>query len=75
MGNLNTCISPKLKCSHHVTSHVKIHKVATDLYCCKKWQEIKGKIIHACEPAYKEAAPVVAMVIGRELTWLDGYST
>jgi hypothetical protein len=74
-SHLNTCINPKLKCSNHVTSHVKIHKIATDLNCCKKWQEIKGRIIHACEPGYKEAAPVVAMIVGRELTWLDGYST
>jgi hypothetical protein len=77
MGHLNTCISPKQKCDHHVTSKVKIHKIATELYCCKKWQENNGKIIHACEPGYKEAIPkpVVAMIVGRELTWLDGYTT
>jgi hypothetical protein len=77
MSHLNTCVDPKQKCNYHVTSHVKIHKIATNLNCCSKWQEIKGRIIHACEPAYKEPEPpkVTALVAGKEISWLDGYST
>ena len=78
-SHLNTCITPGKKCGYHVTSHVKIRKIPTDLYCCKKWREEAGKVIRACEPEYigKELTKLLTDVapIGRTLTWLDGYST